>query len=250
MGIAMLSVITVGPACLFHEPKAGAGDQVGSGPAADSGRLTAEYHQDFRSGKFDYKTLRLVGGSAEELVKAETEGLRIRMPAGVHNPAAVGVVPRFRVRGDFEITATVAIVNADNPVRGYGVAATLWAETDTPTEEAVTIERGIIPREGDRFTSTRVSGPQTNRKYDVRRAIAKSRKGKIRMERVGSTVTTSYADGDQPFRKLRTVELGHEDLTMVRAAAETGVSDHAVEISLEDLTIRAEALPGYVPAKP
>jgi len=249
IGVATLSV-TVGTAWLLHRAVAGPGDQAGSAQALASGRLTAEYHQDFRNGKFDCKTLRLVGGGAEELVKPETDGLRIRIPAGLHNPAAVGVVPRFQIHGDFEITATVAIVKADNPVRGYGVAASLWAETDTPTEETVTIERGIIPKEGERFTSTRVSGPPENRKYDVRRALAKSREAKIRMERVGSMVTTSYADGDQPFRKLRTVELGREDLVMVRAAAETGVSNNAVDVRFEELTIRAESLPGYVAAKP
>jgi Protein of unknown function (DUF1583) len=250
VGIAMLSVVTIGPAWHMEPADAGPWDQTGSTPALDTGRLTAEYHQDFRGGKFDNKTLRLVGGRAEELVTAERDGLRIRMPAGRKNPAAVGVVPRFRIRGDFEITATFTILAADNPIRGYGVAATLWAETDTLTEEAVTIERGIIPNEGERFTSTRISGPQENRKYDVRRARAKSRSGKIRMERVGSMVTTSYADGDQPFRKLRTVELGPEELALVRAAAETGVSDHAVDVQFEELTIRAQALPGYVAAKP
>jgi hypothetical protein len=69
------------------------------------------------------------------------------------------------------------------------------------------------------------------------------------MERVGSMVTTSYADGDQPFRKLRTVELGPEELVLVRADAETGVSDHAVDVQCAELTIRAEALPGYAEAK-
>jgi hypothetical protein len=250
MSITILSLVCLGPASLFGQAQVGPGDKGGVAPALESRRLTAEYRQDFRGGKFDNKTLRLVGGNAEELITTEPEGLRIRMPAGRKNPAPVGVVPRFRIHGDFEITATFAILKADDPIRGYGVAATLWAETDTPNDEAVTIERGIIPNEGERFTSTRISGPQENRKYDVRRARAKARSGKIRMERVGSTVTTSYADGDQPFRKLRTVELGPEDLTLVRAAAETGVSDHAVDVRFEDLTIRAEALPGYVATKP
>ena len=57
-------------------------------------------------------------------------------------------------------------------------------------------------------------------------------------------MTTSFADGPRPFRVLRTVELGPEDLTLVRLGADTGVSDHALEILLEDVTIRAEALPG------
>ncbi len=215
-------------------------------------RLVAEYHQDFHGGKFDYKTLKLVGGSAEQLVKAERDGLHIRMPAGLNNPAPVGVALRFRVHGDFEITVSCAIVKADNPTRGYGLAASVWVETDTENAEAVTIERSIQPKEGERFTSTRISGPPPpeNRKYDVRRERTESRFGKIRMAREGSMVITSFADGTKPFRVLRTVELGPEDLTLVRVAAETGVSDHAVEIRLEDLTIRAEALPGYAGAGP
>ncbi len=64
------------------------------------------------------------------------------------------------------------------------------------------------------------------------------------MARTGSKVTTSFADGDKPFRVLRTVELGTEELTLVRLGADTGVSDHSVEIRVEDLTIRAEGLPG------
>ena len=158
-------------------------------------------------------------------VKAEEDGLHIRIPAGLNKPMPVGVAPRFRIHGDFEITASYTIVKADNPIRGYGLAATLWVETDTDTAEAVTIERGIIPKEGERFTSTRISGPPPpeTRKYDVRRSRAQSRSGKIRMARVGPMVITSFADGTQPFRVLRKVELGPEDLTLARLAAETGV---------------------------
>jgi hypothetical protein len=242
--IAMLSIIFLGPGRLLRPAEADRADQAGSTPGPDNARLVAEFHQDFRDGALDSRTMRRVGGYAERFVRPERGGLRVRIPDGLKNPEAVGVAPRCRIRGDFEITASYTIVKADQPVRGYGLAATLWAETDTPTHEAVTIERGIIPKEGERFTSTRVSGPPHARKYDVRRARAESRSGRIRMERVGSKVTTSFADGKQPFRVLRSVELGPEDLTLVRLGAETGMSDHAVEILLEDLTIRAEALPG------
>jgi hypothetical protein len=246
--IAMLSIVALGPAAwLPRQAVAGSGDQAGAAGGPDSSRLTAEFHQDFRAGKFDYKALKLAGGDAEQLVKAQRGGLRILMPAGLNNPAGVGIVPRFRIHGDFEITVTYAIIKADNPVRGYGLAAAIWAETGTPNNDAVTVERSIIPKEGERYNSTRVSGegPPEVRKYDVRRVNAQSRSGKIRLERVGSTVTASYAEGKEPFHIIRTVELGPEDLTMVRIGAETGVSDHSIEIRLDDLTIRAEALPGF-----
>jgi len=225
IGIAMLSMVFLGSGSLARPAEAGRGAQAGSAPVPDKGRLVAEFHQDFRGGELDRRALMLVGGDAEKLVKAERGGLRVRIPAGLDKPAAVGITPRFYIRGDFEITATFEIIKADTPIRGYGVAAALWVETDTPTAEAVTIERGTIPREGERFTSTRISGPEKARKYDVRRARAGFPSGKLRMARVGTKVTTSYADGDRPFRELRTVELGPEEITLARMGADTGVSD-------------------------
>lgn len=224
--------------------KQGQADQAKPSPEPAKPRLAAEFHQDFRNAALDTRTMARVGGYAEEFVRPDKEGLRIRIPPGLNNPEAVGVGPRFRIRGDFEITVSFSIVKADQPIRGYGVAATLWAETTNPTRDAVTIERGIIPKEGERFTSTHVTGPSRTRKYDVRRARAQFRSGKLRMEREGAKVTTSYADGDKPFRALRTVNLGPEDVALLRLGAETGMSDHSVEIRLEDLTIRALALPG------
>ena len=101
-----------------------------AGHARHSGRLKAEYHQDFRDSKFDNKTLRLVGGTLPRSWSLpKRDGLRIRMPAGRNNPAAVGVVPpALRIRGDFEITATFITIlgGRHNRIRGYGVAATLW----------------------------------------------------------------------------------------------------------------------------
>jgi hypothetical protein len=252
ISIAVLAVLSLGPAWLLARAEAGQGDRTGSTPAGGKDRLAVEFHQDFRGGKIDDETLRLVGGNAEQLVKIEPDGLHIRMPEGVKNPAPVGVVPRFWVHGDFEITVSFEILTADKPVRGYGLAASIWVETDTDTAEAATIERGIIPMEGERFTSTRISGPPPpeNRKYDARRMPAMSRSGKLRMAREGSSIITSFADGTQPFRVLRKVALGPEDLTMVRVAAETGVSDHSIEVRFQDLTIRADGLPGYAGAPP
>jgi hypothetical protein len=244
VGIGILSTIVLGSGGLSRRIEA---QQAGSTTASDQSRLKAEFHHDFKNGAFDSRTISRVGGDAEQFVRTDPAGLRIRIPAGLKDHEAVGVAPRCRVRGDFEITVSFTIVKADTPIRGYGVAATVWVETKTATNEALTIERGIIPKEGERFTSTRVSGYPLDRKYDVRRARTKSRSGKLRMERVGTKATTSYADGDQPFKVLRTVELGPEDLTLVRLAAETGVSDHSVEVLFEDLTIRAEALPGLRP---
>ncbi len=64
-----------------------------------------------------------VGGDAEQFVRTDPAGLRIRIPAGLNNHEAVGVAPRCRVHGDFEITVSFTIVKADTPdpgLRGRG----------------------------------------------------------------------------------------------------------------------------------
>jgi hypothetical protein len=91
--IAMLSVVSLGPHCVLRPAEAGQGDQAGSMPAPDPKRLVAEFHQDFRGGKFDSKMLKLVGGDAREFVKAEEDGLHIRIPAGLDKPMPRGCRP-------------------------------------------------------------------------------------------------------------------------------------------------------------
>ena len=168
--IALFSIILPASGSLARQAAAAQADQPESAKTPDKPRLAVEFHQDFRDRALDHRTIQRVGTNSDQFVRPDREGLRIRIPAGLNNPEAVGVAPRCRIRGDFEITVAFSIVKADNPIRGYGVAATVWAETNTITHEAVTIERGIIPREGERFTSTRVSGHSLERKYDVRRA--------------------------------------------------------------------------------
>ena len=107
--------------------EAGQCDQSESMPGPDPKRLVAEFHQDLKGGKFDSKMLKLVGGDGGKFVKTEEDGLHIRMPAGLDKPLPVGVAPRFRIHGDFEITASYAIVKADKPIRGYGLAVALVA---------------------------------------------------------------------------------------------------------------------------
>jgi hypothetical protein len=128
------------------------GDQTKSAKESAKPRIAAELHLDFRNGALDTRAIARVGGYAEQFVRPDKDGLRIRIPPALDKPEAVGVAPRCRIHGDFEITVSFKVVKADEPIRGYGVATAIWAETNTPTHEAVTIERGIIPREGERFT--------------------------------------------------------------------------------------------------
>jgi hypothetical protein len=223
-------------------PVAGQGDDDSmAGP--DPGDLAAEFVADFTGGDYD-RTYLEPAGYNPEVVRPDPRGLVIRIPRGLGNPAAVGVTPRFRVRGDFEIIGDFEILKADPPTEGYGLGVQIWVEADAPDRPAATIERGLIPDEGEWFTSTQITGPEDDRQYRPERAPAASRSGRLRMVRVGPIVSTSYADGEGPFQLLRSFELGTRDLDLVRFAADTGVSDLPFEALLTRLEIRAEAFPG------
>src|ERR1700684_2273788 len=64
--IALVSIVSPGPPGVLRPAEAGQGDQAGSMPGPDPKGLVAEFHQDFRGGKFDSKMLKLVGGDARE----------------------------------------------------------------------------------------------------------------------------------------------------------------------------------------
>ncbi len=221
--------------------------------AADpyTGPLAQVFQVDFRQESFDVQSLALVGGHAEELVHAEPSGLRVQMPAGMGNPETVGIKPRFRVRGDFDISAEFEILQADKPTDGYGIGAQMSIETDSPTKEAATAEWTFTPgKDGVRFISTRIIGqPDGKRDYRVQSLAANRRAGTLRLVRTGTSLRASYRDeGETRDRSLPPVELGTEDVTTVRLAANTGISDHPVEIRLKSLTIAADALPGWAGA--
>lgn len=216
----------------------GAGDE-GAGPEPPD--LPAGFVEEFGPDGYSRSHLRPAGGHPE-VVKFTRQGLRIRIPKGLGKPAAIGLTCRDHICGDFAITADFTILQAETPTEGYGLGVQLWAETDAPDRPAATVERGLIPGKGERFTSTQIVGPPDKREYRPERAPASSRSGRLRLVRVGPTVHASFADGDAPFRLLRSFELGTGDLDVVRFAADTGVSDHPLDVLLRRLEVRAEAL--------
>jgi hypothetical protein len=76
------------------------------------------------------------------------------------------------------------------------------------------------------------------------------KKGKFRIVRNGPMVHFFMAEGkDDQFREVCETEFGTNDIDMVRLAAIFGGSEHEHNILWHELTIRAEALPGWVDRK-
>jgi hypothetical protein len=201
-----------------------------------------EFHQDFRGGSLDTAALKVVGS---DRTMADAGGLLVRVPRGSASPQRIGVETRFKIRGDFEATATFKILEADVAREGFGLGVGMLAESDGPTRGAITVERSAVPTAGEKFTSTWIFTTSTGaRVYDPVRIPAESREGRLRLTRTGPMIHVSCAEDDGPFRSLRRLDFGPQDVASLQLTADRGQSDHGLVVLLKDLRVRADELSG------
>ncbi len=202
-----------------------------------------ELAADFRLKEFDNESFRLIGDHAEQLITTTSKGLSVKVPSQPGKKSgAVGVAPRARIRGDFEISSSFEIVRVDKPKTGYGVGVGLILEFDSPQKDAITIERFLMPEEGEVFCSTKINVVDEKKNYFPKRSPATSKSGKFLVTRKGSSVSIKYADGDGDFRLLRKEEMGTDDVTYARLAADPLYSEYGVDAIFHDFRITADEL--------
>jgi hypothetical protein len=86
-------------------------------------KLEKTFYRDFRKADSLDDDFKLIGPDATSLTKFEPEGLRISLPAKRITREPIGVAPRFKIKGDFEITVSYEIINADPPKRMVKIRA-------------------------------------------------------------------------------------------------------------------------------
>src|SRR5262249_39669777 len=79
---------------------------------APAGRA-ADFSQTFRGRAYDTEHFRPTGPHAGKLIHADSQGLRITLTADRASKLPVGLMTRFGVRGDFEITLSYEIIRVD-----------------------------------------------------------------------------------------------------------------------------------------
>lgn len=202
--------------------------------------MVAEFYQDFRERPALDPALRVFGPGAEEVVTHEAEGLRIRLARNRDPSGAVGVQPRFAICGDFEITASYQILDADPGPFGPGV--NLRVIVGQPMREAADLARYRRIDEGDIYfvnRATAVPGGQPRR--DSMTFPARTNAGRLRLRRTGSTLQFLVAEGpNAPFGQLAQKEFVTDDC-ILRFVAHTGKGP-GVDVRLVDLRIRADRL--------
>src|SRR5687768_12701302 len=67
------------------------------------------FHHDFRSGKLPSSHLSVSGRNAENLISTDENGILLHFPNGTPPEQFVAIESKFRLRGDFEVTARFQI---------------------------------------------------------------------------------------------------------------------------------------------
>lgn len=212
--------------------------------AATAEATEKEFSLDFRGKGFDFARLQLLGEGAERHVRLESGGLHIVLPDNQKLPV-LGATPRFRVRGDFEITAEFEILKLGKPTAGNGSGATLYVIADSNGKEAGSIGRVSRVREGDVFFAMHGATPSDGqRKYETRCAPSQARVGRLRLVRTGSVLRCLYAAGkSSEFEELMETPFSRADLVQVRLGADGGGTACEVDVVWKQVSIRAEGLP-------
>lgn len=220
--------------------------------------LKNEYSIDFRKGNFDNTNLTTLSPGAFRLMLPRKEGLQMLLPSGRKLPT-IAISPVFRIRGDFEITASFDFRRPRSPKEGYGCGPTLYLGTHDPMQTAALLGR-LSRTENKQVYSTNVSATSVSatsasatsasdtsegqRENQVSLFDASENRGRLRLVRVGTQLQFLVADNmDNLFRELRSAEFTDADIEMVRLSAQQSDAATPVDVVWSDLTIRAEELP-------
>ncbi len=204
-----------------------------------------EVYFDFR-GKPLPPELLLRPDGAERFVRTEPEGLRVTLPKNRDNLEPVKVSTRFGVQGDFEITATVEILQAERLSPGaWGAGAALFLNRAEPANQGASFARVSRP-EGKEVVLYDLFGKPGE--VDVNSQPCPDKLVRLRLKRSGSQISYLLATGLQGenFEELSPKTFGRDDIQQVTVRVMTGRQPYSVDARLIDLRVRS----GRVPATP
>jgi hypothetical protein len=215
-----------------------------------AGQPPTELYQDFRGGKMPQAPLKLVGPTdLNERVRPEEKGLRITLPKDRPKRQAVGIAPDFPLVGDFEITASYEILDADQPTSGFGVGVNLLVATTHNQSDKVAFVARFWLNDGRSGYLSRITfknPPQIN-KFPFDPTDVKI--GRLRLKREGEMLHYLVSDDlEQDFKEIFQHEFGREDIASVRFVANTGEAPWNVNVRLIDFKVRSEGVPASDPA--
>jgi len=208
-----------------------------------------DFHHDFRKQPVPNKKFALVGPDAAQIVKSEPDGLRITLPTEKTGDA-IGVRADFAIKGDFDITVHYELIKAVNPATN-STGFDIYLVTESSNTEALTFKRSIRPNGQDVYVCNRLTTIEGRREdtYKGQPTVpAKGKSGHLRIVRVGPKVLLSaQEEGADSFRVVHRVNLGEEDVKLVRLSASSFSAGTPFDVRFRDIRIRCAEADGIRP---
>jgi RNA polymerase sigma factor (sigma-70 family) len=200
--------------------------------------LPEQFYHDFRGAREPLPPLRVEGKAPEAVTRLEQAGLSLKLPAGWPHPG-VWVRPHVLIGGDFELTASYELLDAEVPRGGPGVGVVLVA-VSPGSKKMAKIARLLRPRDGDCYLADITDQAEHPRKISTRTVPTQARAGQLRLVRQGSTVRYLVAETPgQEFREVHRDEFGDHDVEDVAFTVSSHGSLTAVTARLLDVRIRS-----------
>jgi hypothetical protein len=199
-----------------------------------------EIYQDFRNKQALQSEFTFRGANAEEVSKAEDEGLRISLPAERDNHFPFEVRSNFPLAGDFEVTGTYELLSMTKPKDGYGVGVSINIASNAKRDKFAKVCRMMRAKEGNVHLAEYWSNtPPKGYKSPWKPADTKS--GQLRLTRKGTVLRCLFAE--EPGKEFKEIlvldKFGSDDLEHVEfVVADSGKAGNPVEARLIDFRIR------------
>lgn len=214
-----------------------------------------DFHRDFRKAEAP-RGLILLNPKEEKYARFEPEGLRLTLPKERNDPAPIaGVKTTFSLSGDFEVTGSFEILEAEEPAGGFGVGVSLFVQKAPPSPEGAGIYRLVKPGGKQVIYWDRSIGKQGEKmRFEGNTSPCEANVGRMRLKRVGSILHYQWAEGleGEEFHEVKKVDFGPDDITGLSMRGLTGKQPYALDARFFDLRIRSgnpiAAAPAPAPA--
>ena len=215
------------------------------------GEYPKEVYFDFR-GKPPATELTVKPEGVTPFVRSEPEGLRVTLPKDRKNLAPFELIAGG-VQGDFEITATIEIVQAETPRVGFGVGVNLFINKVDPPTEGGGVGRLLRPSGAQiLFWDQGFGKPGEEMQYDFQEQACSDMQFRLRLQRTGRQLAYFLGAGlkGEEFNALPPKNFGLNDIEKVIVRFTTGKQPHGIDARIIDLRIRSGRAPTTLVAIP
>jgi len=209
-----------------------------------AGKEPSKYETSFDGSAFDNKNLVPTSPGNSSLIRPDKDGVHLfsAPPKLVNN---LGFGPRFKLRGDFEITATFTVLKAPQPTEGFGTGAVIQLTTNSPGPASVVFGRLCRKDGGQVISAFAATGAGEERKPVTRLFPNTGNSYRFRINRTGDKLTFFSAEPkSDKFRNLFSTPFDTAEVNLLRLGMQQSNADSAVEVTWHDLQIQADELVG------